>query len=473
MQHNFTSLKSPQTRSRSTPRPAQTGSCPTSGPAETTSRSAPISAQPGGEAIHETPGDSVSIRSAKPPARSDKKRLVEKWMADSREQGIQQAVIIGGGPGGLAAAIALAKKNFDVTVIELRADENGQKPLHARPHQISLRQTSLDSLQELGAYNEVIAKSGFVEKESVLKVDETSTQVEKKTPEAVSVRRDGMYIHPGMLDTDSVSQVRISDVEKALYSEAQKLGVKVQAGHVAELRKSGESYSVSSHQAKLADNHVEKVGDSKDYGIPDIVIVADGAGSPTRQALGIGVKEESESKFYLGGHIQKSLGPQTVKVAKREGEQFTRHIMGTGHQRYDATWVSVEITPEEAKLSPRERTDLLAKKAQYIFPDQTVTSQDVGWGAGQLTTVQNRRAERTTAGDNVVLFGDSAGTGSVWVGGGLNLALTTHLKALEHLVDSLKTTRTGKARPLQVYDKTIQWATSRWHKAGADQLKSN
>lgn len=423
--------------------------------------------------VAETNGDSVSIGTTNPSARRDKKKLVEKWMADSKEQGIRQAIVIGGGPGGLAAAIALAKKNFDVTVIELRADEKGQKPLHARPHQISLRQTSLDSLKDLGAYEEVISKSGFVEKESVLRVDEHSTQVEKKKPEAVSVRRDGMYIHPGMLDTDSVSQVRISDVEKALYNEAQKLGIKVQAGHVAELKKNGDSYSVSSHQAKLVGNKVEKTGDSKDYGTPELVIVADGAGSPTRQALGIDVKEESDSKFYLGGHVQKGLGPQTVKVAKREGGQFTRHIMGTGHQKYEETWVSVEITPEEAKLSPQERTELLAKKAQYVFPDRTVTPQDVGWGAGQITTVQNRRAERTTAGDNVVLFGDAAGTGSVWVGGGLNLALTTHLKALEHLVDSLKTTRTGKERPLQVYNKTIQWATSRWHQAGAAQLKAN
>lgn len=416
--------------------------------------------------------DQVSLRGDQVSTQRARKPLLDKWLADSQQQATKQAVIIGGGPGGLAAAIALRKKGMDVTVVELRADENGEKPMHARPHQISLRQTSLDSLKQLGAYQEVIDKSGFVEEESVVRIQGDQRQVESKVPEPVSRFKDAMYIHPGMLDTDSVSQVRLSDVEKALYGEAKKLGVKVQAGRTAELVKNGDSYSVSTYKARLNGNQVEKEGPAQDLGTPHLVVVADGAGSPTRQALGIDVKGESEAKFYLGGHIQKGLGAKTTKVASQESGGFTRHVMGTGHKKYDQTWVSVEITPEEAKLTPQERTELLAQKAQYVFPGQSLSSEDVGWGAGQITTVQNRRAERTTAGDNVVLFGDAAGTGSVWVGGGLNLALTTHLKALDHLATSLATRPEGKERSLEVYDRTLQWATSRWHKAGADQLKA-
>lgn len=424
---------------------------------------APASESVGAESGHgPVATDSVTLSK---PKRTAKAPPVEHWRSTSQNLAIKQALIIGAGPGGLAAAIALAKQNIDVTVIELRADEKGEKPLHARPHQISLRQTSLDSLKELNVYDEVIEKSGFVEKESVIKHGPGKREVKEKVPKPSSVRRNTTYIHPGMLETDSVSQVRISDIEKATYNEAKRLGVKIEAGQTAELRKNGTSYSVTAHQV---DKNLEKTGKSTDYGTPDLVVVADGAGSPTRTALGIEFKEESEARLYLGGHVQKGIGPQTTKVALQEGG-FTRHIMGTGHKQYDQTWVSVEITPEEAKRSPKERTALLAEKSQWVFDDQKINPADVGWGAGQLTTVQNRRADHITAGDNVVLFGDAAGTGSVWVGGGLNLALTTHLKALDRLVESMATAR-AKEPHLKIYGKTIQWATTRWHKAGASQL---
>lgn len=424
----------------------------------------PASESVGVESGH-APAATDSVTFSK-PKRTAKAPPVEHWRSTSHNLAIKQALIIGAGPGGLAAAIALAKQNIDVTVIELRADDKGEKPLHARPHQISLRQTSLDSLKELNVYDEVIQKSGFVEKESVVKYGSGKMEVKEKVPKPSSVRRNSTFIHPGMLDTDSVSQVRISDIEKATYKEAKRLGVKIEAGQTAELIKNGKSYSVTTHQV---DQNLEKTGKSTDRGTPDLVVVADGAGSPTRTALGIEFKEESEAKLYLGGHVQKGIGPQTTKVALQESDDFTRHIMGTGHKQYDQTWVSVEITPEEAKLSPKERTALLAEKSQWVFDDQKINPEDVGWGAGQLTTVQNRRADHITAGDNVVLFGDAAGTGSVWVGGGLNLALTTHLKALDRLVEGMSTAR-SKEPLLKIYGKTIQWATTRWHKAGASQL---
>ena len=79
------------------------------------------------------------------------KERVDKWLAQTAKAGAEQAIVVGGGPAGLAAAVALAKRGLDVTVMELRADEKGEKPLHARPHQISLRQDTLEQLKDLGA----------------------------------------------------------------------------------------------------------------------------------------------------------------------------------------------------------------------------------------------------------------------------------------------------------------------------------
>ncbi len=379
--------------------------------------------------------------------------------------------IIGGGPAGLAAAITLAKMGTKVTVLEARANEAGDKPAHARPHQISLRQESLEMLKTLGAYDQVMDRSGFVDKEVHIRADGDSQQLSEKKPEAKTHARLANVINPNNLMTDSVSQVRISDDESSLQEQALKHGVDIKAGVQATLTPTadGVGYSVGIQNVeKDAETGYRPVGEMTDLGVPDLVVVADGAGSPTRAALGIGVVEESKAKNYLGGHIQKGLGAETRKATLVETDGTQRHVMATGHAKYDQTWVSVEISPDEAKLAPKDRAKLLADKAQMVM-GQEVSASDIGWGAGQLTTVQNRRAERTTAGSNVVLLGDSAGTGSVWVGGGLNLALTTHLSALKNAMSRIQSD-SDRGATMEIYDKTIQWATSVWHKAGAAEL---
>lgn len=356
-----------------------------------------------------------------------------------------------------------------VTVLEARANETGERPAHARPHQISLRQDSLETLKTLGAYEEVMSTSGFVQKEVTLRGGRSNPTVEKKVPQGQAQVHDGQtFLRPTLLNTDSVSQVRISDVEKALLKQAGEAGVEVRSGVMAQLEKSsdGSSYQVGIRNVDRAT--YQPVGETTSLGTPDLVVVADGAGSPIRDSLGIAMREESASKHYLGGHIQSGIGAQTRKAAITEDDGLTRHVMATGHAKYDQTWVSVEITPEEAKLSPEQRAELLADKAQWVM-QEPVGVNDIGWGAGQLTTVQNRRAETTTAGDNVVLLGDAAGTGSVWVGGGLNLALTTHLSALRSLATRMQT-GSERSMSLHIYDKSVQWATSVWHKAGAQEL---
>ncbi len=401
-----------------------------------------------------------------------KKALVEGYKSSSLKAAQREAIVVGGGPGGLAAAITLAKMGVKVTVLEARANETGDKPAHARPHQISLRQDSLDMLKTLGAYDQVMEKSGFVSKEVHIRAQDGQYHHEEKVPEAKTHGQNGMgVISPNALLTDSVSQVRISDIETSLYEQALEHGVEIKSGVQATLTPTadGKSYSVGIQKVqKDAETGYKPVGETTNLGAPDLVVVADGAGSPTRASLGIGVVEESASKNYLGGHVQKGLGAETRKATIFEADGSKRHVMGTGHVKYDQTWVSVEITPEEAKLSPKERAQLLADKAQVVM-GQEVTAADIGWGAGQLTTVQNRRAERTTAGDNVVLLGDSAGTGSVWVGGGLNLALTTHLSALKNAMTRIQA-GSDRGVTMEIYDKTVQWATSVWHKAGAAEL---
>lgn len=404
-------------------------------------------------------------------SKAEKKALLDARLDADLQATQKHAVIVGGGPGGLAAAITLAKMGMKVTVLEARANETGDKPAHARPHQISLRQDSLEMLKTLGAYDDVIGGAGFVEKEVHIKHDGQTEQVSERVPEGKAQDHDQPgLIRPTLLHTDSVSQVRISDIEKALLKQAQELGIEIKAGVKADLTKSanGTSYDVNIRNVAKDGDGYKPFGESSSLGTADLVVVADGAGSPTRAALGIDVLEESAAKNYLGGHIQKGIDAQTRKATIIEANGMERHLMATGHAQYDQTWVSVEITPEEAKLPPEQRAQLLAEKSQWVMK-QEISTDDIGWGAGQVTTVQNRRADTTTAGDNVVLLGDAAGTGSVWVGGGLNLALTTHLSALKALVTRMNM-GSDRQTSLKIYDQSIQWATTVWHEAGAAEL---
>lgn len=429
----------------------------------------------GSEPTEPTGGASVEVftPSARPhiPDRAERKALVQAYMESGQQAAQKTAVVIGAGPGGLAAAITLAKMGMKVTVLEARANETGDKPAHTRPHQISLRQDALETLKSLNAYDQVMESTGFVEKEVHIHHDGRRKHVTEKVPEGqAQEHHEARVLRPTLLHTDSVSQVRISDIEKSLLAQAEEMGIEIKSGVAAELTRSanGTSYDVSYRKVAKDGDGYQPFGDSTELGTADLVVAADGAGSPMRQQLGIDVLEESKPKHYLGGHIQQGIGAETRKAVVAEASGMKRHLMATGHAKYDATWVSVEITPEEANLPPEQRAKLLADKSQWVMMKK-VGVEDIGWGAGQVTTVQNRRAEITTAGDNVVLFGDAAGTGSVWVGGGLNLALTTHLSALRSLASRIML---GADRPasLHIYDRTVQWATSVWHRAGAAEL---
>lgn len=352
---------------------------------------------------------------------------------------IENALVIGGGPAGLAAAIKLAERGMQVVILEMRS------PNYSRPHHLNAREDTLHSLRDLGVYEQVRQASGWEEHP----VCESKWQPLHGQADLT-------------LSEASVGQVRISDVERALFEKSKSMGVLFLEGQTAELQAQPDGlFSVNSQPVSG--------GPAESMGTPDLVVVADGANSPTRRALGIEFLEESSPRYYLGALIDKPIGPDFRKVGVHDGNQLL-HMMATGHSKYPSTWISVEGDASLQTMSAQERDLYLADRGSVLM-NQRLTPEDIGWGAGQMTIVQNRRAEECTAGGNVVLIGDALRTGSVWVSGGLNLALTTDVYNLEQAVDNINIRGLTREQALADYDIRSTLATKAWHVAGSDELE--
>lgn len=378
---------------------------------------------------------------------------------DANTRPIDRIVVIGGGPGGLASAIRLAERGLPVTVLEIRETD------YERPHHLNLRQSTLDTLQELGVYEQVMARSGFTRREEILH------EGEFRAPEATSLARGRFGVNARkLIDSDSVTQVRISDVERALYDRATELGVQVEKGWKARLDPAPEGADAGMYQVtaervrRTADGGFEPTGETRDLGTP-LVLVAEGTNSPTRDALGIGFEAKSEPTYYLGGHVDVNLGPITRKDVQSWNDGFQQKLMATGHMRYPQTWVSVQCRPEVAAAPKEERTRQLCEGASEIL-NRTVKPEDIAWGAGLVTVVQNRAAERAHAGLNVLLVGDTSRSGSVWASGGINLALSVDPDHVVKLVHEVNTGQRTRSQAMAAYDVKMAWATEAWHAAG-------
>jgi len=360
-------------------------------------------------------------------------------VADSTHREIENAMVIGGGPAGLAAAIKLAERGIQVVVLEMRT------PDYSRPHHLNAREDTIHSLRDLGVYEQIRQSSGWHEHPVC---ESTWTPLHGQADLTLA--------------GESVGQIRISDVERALYAKTQSLGVLFLEGQTAQLAAGPDGmYSITAQS--VAGGPAEAMGQ------PDLVVVADGSNSATRKALGIPFLEESSPRYYLGALVNKPIGPDFRKMGMHEGDELF-HMMATGHSKYPSTWISVEGSPSLQELSPEERNRYLAERGSVLI-GQKIAPEDIGWGSGQITVVQNRRAEECTAGSNVLLVGDALRTGSVWVSGGLNLALTTDIYNLEQVVDSINIQGRSREDALETYDWRSTMATKAWHVAGSDELE--
>lgn len=359
---------------------------------------------------------------------------------------VERAVVVGAGPAGLATAIEMAQRGIRVEILEIRDFE------YSRPIHLNLRQAALDGLEALGVYDRVMADAGRIEEEQDLHQGFILFPRDR-APEADRVPRNGHEV----MDDDTVVQIETCKLERALHDRCRELGVQMRPHTRADLQ------PVECQDGSVA---YRVTAGATDFGVPDLVVVADGANSPTRKALGIPFEAETEATYFLGGHVDVDLGPVVRKMVTPTATGYPQHLMASGHASEGDTWILVEVDPEHRDLAPEERLGYFCEQASKVA-GEPIRPADVDWGGTHLSTVQNRKAGTTVAGCNVILVGDAARTGFAWSSGGANLALTADPQSVAHLLEHVHLDGWSRTRALHYFDVKSRMTSDAWLRPGA------
>ena len=300
---------------------------------------------------------------------------------------VLRVVVIGGGPGGLSAALALKRRNprWDVTVFERHRVQS------TFGYGVGLRWSALDRL----------AKADPDCAEAVREVSHPlTTQTLRRGDEAVSVTSaHGL----------GVSRSALLSV---LARHAAASGVRIRTGQAVSV-------------AEVAD--------------ADVVIAADGAGSRTREALAarLGVTANTGDLLYLWCGARLPLDAMTLCLTRNDAGPLAAHVMPYGEGactfQVDARANAVDrlgsvantrIADDGLALAPLER------QFAALLGGAGLRTKQTSWSP--FSTV---RCERWSSG-NVVLLGDAVHTAHYSVGSGTALAIEDALVLAEALSES-------------------------------------
>ena len=81
-------------------------------------------------------------------------------------------------------------------------------------------------------------------------------------------------------------------------------------------------------------------------GVPDLIVIAEGADSATRKALGIGWEPITQSRLQIAGSIEMDSGGVMIKHWRNEaGSLRLTGVMG--REGSDKTWIIADIDPSK------------------------------------------------------------------------------------------------------------------------------
>lgn len=284
---------------------------------------------------------------------------------------VRDAVVVGGGPAGLAFATAAARRGLDVAVLERRRgplDKACGEGVLPRGVEVLARLGVLDRIgsADLAPIREIRWIDG----------DGRSAALRLPRPGGAGIRRTA-------LSAALLAAAREAGAEVVLGADVR--------GHVRErdrIRAELEGGSVAAR----------------------ILVAADGLGSPTRRREGLDAPSRLAPRFGIRRHA--AIAPSSDAVEVHFGPGVEAYVTPAGARRVGVAFLLEEGEPADFDLL-LARFPALARRIGGAAPDSEVR------GAGPLA-----RAAGARVADRLVLLGDAAGYVDAVTGDGIALALS-------------------------------------------------
>ncbi|OJF12827.1 hypothetical protein BG844_18610 [Couchioplanes caeruleus subsp. caeruleus] len=225
-----------------------------------------------------------------------------------------------------------------------------------------------------------------------------------------------------------------------------------------------------------------------EIGKPSLIVVAEGASSRTASRLGLESAPTSPARLQIAGQI--GLGGDGSMVKQLHREEADVSEVGTISQRgLGRTWVVGDVGPAagvrtgedgttefDARMTPSSvaamSKETLARKASVALdvPVSRIMSAGVEGPTTSLPhprffSLQQRLMPKAYAGTNLVLMGDTVGTGHWNEGGGMQVGAICHVERLKTLLREIDGGEATEAA-VQRYSSAVLDDSQAWGEKG-------
>jgi 2-polyprenyl-6-methoxyphenol hydroxylase-like FAD-dependent oxidoreductase len=177
-------------------------------------------------------------------------------------------------------------------------------------------------------------------------------------------------------------------------------------------------------------------GAKLDLGFPTLIVVADGANSKTREALGVPFEAKTRELSYMVGLVENRDAEcsETLNHTDIDDDDTPLQDIVQTSKEHGQSWVCVQIPARHGddEQASRRHFENRAKEMlglpAYVDIKLLTEPQRVG--------VQHRQASEAVVGQNVVIVGDAFAAGTLATGLGVNAAFR-HAEHVGQLAEGL------------------------------------
>lgn len=197
----------------------------------------------------------------------------------------------------------------------------------------------------------------------------------------------------------------------------------------------------------------------------DLIVIAEGANSASREKLGIQLESTAPNKLQIAGTIEIDGNGVMLKHWRKEDKKIK--LSGAmGGAGFGKIWLVADISPDKL-----ETQDLINKEfyrlaaATLDLPYETIIQKKIS-GLSEDKKIApfllKRSICHTATKGNVILIGDSVGTGHWHVGGGMQTGAICHIERLKKLISDLEEKFLSKKDALERYSIDVREDTKTW-----------